>query len=201
MKCFLKRDLFFSPCRLSWGLAKFLCWVTGVGWGCSWAARHVIVSVSHSRDLDNGTFITSFLEGAETFYGCLEAHTVCSSVYKPQRYGQFPAQLLEAELWFYIQSWLCAHLLQEVSRDRGSHACSKAMFSSLWASAFNRCLLLAWVLQVWLFWFCRFSSITAETCFPPFGGKRRYESGFPGKSICCTVIGESVAEKLFLEEN
>lgn len=43
-------------------------------------------------------------------------------------------------------------------------------------------------------WFCRFSSITTEIFFPPFGGIRRYESGFPGKSICCTEIGESVAE-------
>lgn len=74
------------------------------------------------------------------------------------------------------------------------HGNSEAMFSSLWACAFNRCLLLAQVLQVWLFWFCRFSSITTEIFFPPFGGIRRYESGFPGKSICCTEIGESVAK-------
>lgn len=35
MKCFLKRDFFPLPCSLSWSLAKFLCWVAGVGWGCS----------------------------------------------------------------------------------------------------------------------------------------------------------------------
>lgn len=73
------------------------------------------------------------------------------------------------------------------------HGNSEAMFSSLWVCAFNRCRLLARVLQVWLFWFCRFSSITTEIFFPPFDGIRRYKSG---KSICIsnTEIGESVAE-------
>lgn len=39
MKCFLKRDLFPLPCRPCWSLAEFLCWVTGVGWGCSYSCR------------------------------------------------------------------------------------------------------------------------------------------------------------------
>lgn len=64
--------------------------------------------------MGNRTLRSSSLEEAEIFSGCLEAHTQYAVQFTSLRACP---QLLEAELSFYKQSWLCPHLLQEGSND------------------------------------------------------------------------------------
>lgn len=94
--------------------------------------------------MDTVTFISNrFLEGAETFYGCLEVHTHSAVQFTTLRgRGSFLPSCLRLSCDSVNKAGCVPTFCRRAAMTQRQHGNSKAMFSSMWACAFNRCLLL-----------------------------------------------------------